>query len=140
MGTFVRYAESDDDVIAIHQFLLIYAAPALRCPVDHEKSAREVWRVCRENAGLMAFADGELVGTLGLMEARWWYGNGAFLTDRWHFVRPDHYHGEANRLLMAEAVGIAQAAGLDFVHNGKIRGEKAGVHRLAPRLYPAESA
>lgn len=135
----VRYAAGDDDVIAIHQFLLRYAQPALRCPVNHAKSAQEVWRVCHENAGLMAFCGGEMVGTLGLMQAVWWYGDGAFLTDRWHFVKPEHHHGPANAALIAEARGIAAAAGLEFIHQGKIRGEKQGITRMRPALYRPES-
>lgn len=137
---FVRYAEGDQDVIAIHKFLLQYAKDAMLCPVDHGKSAREVWRVCNENVGLMAFCGGELVGSLGLMEATWWYGDGSFLTDRWHFVRPDFFHTGVNRMIEDEAKKIASAAGLQFIHQGKIRGEKSGILRMRPRIYLPESA
>lgn len=127
-------------MIAIHQFLLEYAKPALLCPVNHGKSAREVWRVCNENVGIMVFMGGELVGVLGLMEAEWWYGDDTFLTDRWHFVKPEFYHGPVNAALLDEAKKIAAAAGRNFIHQGKIRGEKGGVTRMTPRLYRPESA
>lgn len=137
---FIRYAETDQDTIMIHQFLLEHAKPAMLCPVNHGKSAREVWRVCTENVGIMVFLGGELVGTLGLMEAIWWYGDDGFLTDRWHFVKPEHFHGPAGVALLDEAKKIAAAAGRIFIHQGKIRGEKHGVTRMTPRLYTPESA
>lgn len=137
---FVRYAESDQDVVAIHQFLLKYAVDAMLCPVNHAKSAHEVWRVCTQNVGLMAFCHGELVGSLGLMSATWWYGDGEFLTDRWHFVRPDFYHTGVNRMIEDEAKKIAEASGLPFIHQGKIRGKKNGIVRMRPRLSMPESA
>ena len=136
----IRYAESDQDVVAIHQFLLKYATPALRCPVNHAKSAREVWRVCNENVGIMCFVNGELVGTLGMMDAMWWYGDGAFLTDRWDFTKPEFYNQGIGDLMLDEAKKIADAAGLEFIHQGKIRGEKRGVPRMMPRVHLPESA
>lgn len=137
---FIRYAETEDDAIMIHKFLLEYAKPAMLCPVNHGKSAREVWRVCTQNVGIMVFIGGELVGTLGLMEATWWYGDDNFLTDRWHFVKPEHFHGPAGIALLDEAKKIASAAGRLFIHQGKIRGEKHGITRMTPRLYLPESA
>lgn len=137
---FIRYAASDEDVIAIHQFLLKHAVPAMLCPVAHGKSAREVWRVCNENVGLMAFSGGELVGTLGIMNATWWYGDGEFLTDRWHFLKPDLYHSPINSMLLEEAKKIASEAGMIFIHQGKIRGEKSGIRRMMPRIFSPVSA
>lgn len=136
----MRYAQNDDDVIAIHQFLLEHAKDAMRCPVNHEKSAREVWRVCSESVGIMVFVDGDLVGTLGLIDPEWWYGDGRFLTDRWHFMKPEFYHSAAAAALFDEAKKIAAEAGLEFIHQGKIRGEKSGALRMMPRAYAAESA
>lgn len=137
---FIRYAETDADVIMIHQFLLEYAKPAMLCPVNHGKSAREVWRVCNENVGIMVFFNGELVGSLGLMEAVWWYGDDSFLTDRWHFVKPEHFHGPVNAALLDEAKKIASVSGKTFIHQGKIRGEKGGIQRMTPRISLPESA
>lgn len=136
----IRYAETDADAIAIHKFLLDYAKPAMLCPVNHGKSAREVWRVCNENVGIMCFYNGELVGTLGLIDPTWWYGDATFLTDRWHFVKPEFFNGPVNAAILDEARKIAALAGIKFIHQGKIRGEKQGVLRMTPRCYSPESA
>lgn len=137
----VRYAETDDDVIAIHQFLLVIAQPAMRCPVNAEKSLMEIIRVAKEEVAMMAIRDGHLIGTLGVMQATWWYGDGEFLTDRWHFVLPGERHGEADRMLMAEAAAISDAAGLEFIDQGKIRqrGNK-NLFLMMPRVYSPPSA
>lgn len=123
-------------MIAMHRFLLVIAQPAMRCPVNSEKSLYEVIRVTKENVALMAMRGDMLIGTLGIMQATWWYGDGEFLTDRWHFVLPEERHGEADQLLIAEACSIAQAAGLEFIDQGKIRPQKDGKKFLLfPRVY-----
>jgi GNAT superfamily N-acetyltransferase len=133
--TVIRYAENDNDCIAIHQFLLEVAQPAMRCPVSHQKSAAEVWRVATQETAIMAFHKGRLVGTMGLIAPEWWYGDGdRFLTDRWHFVLPEFRHTEIDRLLMDEAKDIAIMAGLEFIHQGKIRAARDGVLYTNPRL------
>lgn len=136
----IRYAETEHDVTAIHQFLLEHAKAATRCEVDFRKSLFEVLRVCNDEVAIMCFLNGELVGTLGMMEVTWWYGPGAFLTDRWHFCKPEHYNGPVNTAIMDEARKIASEAGLEFIHQGKIRGEKGGVVRMTPRVYVPDRA
>lgn len=135
----IRYASTDDDVIAIHRFLLVVAQPAMHCPVNAEKSLHEVIRVAAQEAAIMAVVDGFLVGTMGIIKPTWWYGDGEFLTDRWHFVLPDHHHGPVNDALVAEAIAIADGAGLKFFHQGKARPMKNGVHLMMPRVYTPES-
>jgi hypothetical protein len=56
------------------------------------------------------------------------------LTDRWHFVLPEFMHASRPTVLMAEAKAIAAAAGLEFIHQGKIRGEKRRAAHDADRL------
>lgn len=136
----IRYAETDDDVIAIHRFLLVVARPAMRCPVDPKESLIEIIRVTKENVALMAIKGGMLVGTMGLIDPVWWYNpKHRFLADRWHFVLPEHQHGPVNTALIDEARKIAADAGLEFIHQGKIR-EKAGQKLLFPRSYPCKSS
>ena len=136
----IRYAKTEQDMTAIHQFLLQYAKPALRCEVDFVKSLREVMRVCSENVGIMCFVNGELVGTFGVIDATWWYGDGTFLTDRWDFTKPEFYNRGIGDLMLDEAKKIADAAGIELIHQGKIRGEKRGVPRMMPRVHLPESA
>lgn len=124
---------------AIHQFLLVVAAPNMLCPVNPIKSLYEIIRVAKEEVAIMAIRDGRLVGTLGLMRPVWWYGDAAFLTDRWHFILPEERHGDVEKLLMAEARGIAAQSGLKFIDQGKIRRKKDGDYILFPRLYEPNS-
>lgn len=106
----------------------------MRCPVNPIKSFEEVVRVIANEAALMAIVDGFLVGTLGIIKPTWWYGDGEFLTDRWHFVLPDHRHGAVDKALMAEAQLLADAAGLEFIDQGKIR-ERRGKLLMFPRAH-----
>jgi GNAT superfamily N-acetyltransferase len=137
---FICYAETDDDVIAIHQFLLVVAAPAMRCPADPTASLQEVIRVTAEEVAIMAVQNGHLVGTLGLVECAWWYNPAyTYMADRWNFVLPQLRNGDVGRLLEAEAELIAREAGLEFINQGKIRG-KRGKLMLMPRSSRPESS
>lgn len=131
----IRAAETDDDVIAIHRFLLVVASPHLWGGVNVEKSLHEVIRVTKEEAALMAIVGGNLVGTLGLIKATWWYGDDEFLTDRWNFCLPQFYHTEVERALEGEAKAIAEAAGLPFINQGKLRRRKDGSGLMMPRIH-----
>lgn len=135
---FIRYAQNDDDVIAIHRFLLVVARPALLAPVNVVKSLQEVIRVTKEEVALMAMRGDMLVGTLGLIKPTWWYGDDSFLTDRWNFVVEAEKNGEAGRLLDQEAKAIARAAGLPFINQGKVRRSKDGDYLMMPRLWIPE--
>jgi hypothetical protein len=135
----VRYAENDDDVIAIHRFLLMVAEPAMQCPVDAEDSLVEIIRVVKEDVALMAIRGNRLIGTMGIIKPNWWYNTRCrFLADRWDFVVEAERHGPAHELMLAEACAIADMAGLKFIHQGKIR-EKNRVFRMMPRSYTPES-
>lgn len=136
----IRYAETDDDVIAIHRFLLVVARPAMRCPVDPKESLLEIIRVTKESVALMAIQGGLLVGTMGLIDPSWWYNPAyRFIADRWHFVLPEHQHGPVNAALIDEARKIADDAGLEFIHQGKIR-ERGGEKLMFPRAYSSKSS
>jgi hypothetical protein len=130
----IRYAETDEDVCAIHQFLLVVARPEMRAPVDPMASLLEIIRVAKEQVAIMAIKGGRLVGTLGLMQVSWWYApSHHYMVDRWHFVLPQFQNGDVNRLLIAEADSIAEAAGLKFYDQGKIR-ERRGRLFVTPRV------
>lgn len=134
----IRFAETDHDAVAIHRFLLVVAQPAMRCPVNAVKSFEEVCRVIAQEAAIMAIVDGFLVGTLGIIKPTWWYGDGDFLTDRWHFVLDDHRHGVVDKALMEEAFKLADDAGLEFIDQGKIR-ERRGKLLCFPRVHTPPS-
>ena len=136
---FIRYAENDDDIIAIHQFLLFITPPVLRCPLDPLKVLHEVIRITRDEVALMLIHKGLLVGSMGIIRPTWWYGDGEFLADRWHFVLPQHDSTEGSQLLMDEALKLGELAGLEFIHQGRIRQGKKGAARMMPRVYLPES-
>jgi hypothetical protein len=131
----IRYASTDDDLIAIHRFLLIVARPAMRCPVNAIKSLTEIIRVAKQEVAIMVMHGDVLVGTMGLIKPEWWYGDGEFLTDRWHFVLPAFTNTPTASALMDEAKAIARLADIEFIHQGKIRPPRSGVARMTPRAY-----
>lgn len=137
---FIRYASTDDDVIAIHRFLMVVARPALLCPINVVKSLQEVIRVTKEEVALMAMRGDMLVGTMGLVRPTWWYGDDSFLTDRWNFIVDAEKNGDAGRLLDHEAKEIAKAAGLPFINQGKIRRQKDGGFLMMPRATISEAS
>lgn len=127
-------------MVAIHRFLLVVAQPAMRCPVNIVKSLEEVIRVVRDEVALMLIHGDVMVGTMGIINPTWWYGDGGFLTDRWHFVLPAFDSTEASAMLMDEAIKLADASGLEFIDQGRLRRGKRDVLRMRPRVYGGESA
>lgn len=136
----IRYAETDQEITAIHRFLMVVAAPHLWGSIDVVKSLQEVIRVAAEEAAIMAIVDGMLVGTMGVIKPVWWYGHDEFLTDRWNFILPQFYHSPVEAALMAEAKMLAENAGLRFINQGKIREMKDGNGLMFPRVYTPLSA
>lgn len=102
----VRFAESDQDVVAIHGFLVVAMSPLLPFDIDPKNSIEEVWRIVNHECALMAIRDDKLVGTIGIVRAPyWWAADRHFLANRWLAVLP-----EAGALdpLMHEAVAFAK--------------------------------
>lgn len=106
----IRYAQSDYDVILLHQFLCQIAGPMLPGAIDPKDSIEEVWRVVQEEVAVMAMQDDKLVGTIGLICPKFWWGKVWFLTNRWLFSLPG---SKAWRPLLKEAKAIAVAADLE---------------------------
>jgi hypothetical protein len=108
----IRYAQTDADVIAIHQFLCVVAGPSLPGAIDAKDSATEVWRIVNHDVALMAMKDDVLVGTLGLISpAFWWNTKIKFLANRWFFALPG---SRAAKPLLKEARAIAAASELEL--------------------------
>ncbi len=108
----IRYAESDADVVAIHQFLCVIMGPLLPGPIDPKDSATEVWRVVNHDVALMALRDDRLVATIGIVRPTWWWnGKLPYLANRWLAAIPEE---KALRPLMREAVAIAVASELEL--------------------------
>lgn len=127
----VRYAESDADVIAIHRFLCVVAQPLLPGPIDHEDSAREVWRVVNEGVALMAMQGDLMVATMGIVNPKfWWNEKLSFLANRWLFAVPG---SRAVRSLIKEATAIAKDAQLELHIFDETRGRLLILNKSANR-------
>lgn len=138
LNVIIRYASTDDDVIAIHQFLLMVAGPNLHAPLNNAKTIREIWRIAREDVALMAVIDNHLVGSLGLVRPTWWYSDDSFLTDRWNHVLPQYRGMGVGAMLEEEALRIADASEVKLLITGKIRKVRKRLTTL-PKLYERET-
>lgn len=129
----MRYAQSDQDIVAIHQFLLVVAGPTLPGPVDAQKSAIEVWRVTTNDVALMAICDDKLVGTLGLICPTHWWSDLKFLANRFFFCLPG---SQAWKPLLKEARAIAVASDMELhvysEQRGKITIFNKNINRQSP--------
>jgi hypothetical protein len=129
----VRYARTDDDVIAIHRFLCVVASPHLPGPIDPKKSIYEVWRVCNHEVALMAMRGNLMVGTLGLAQMSHWWGNVNFLANRWVFAIPG---SRAWRPLLREAKAIAVASEMELMILSENRSKVIIINRSKLRDRP----
>jgi hypothetical protein len=143
----VRLAASDLDAAAIHAFLCNVAPQlgVLQCPINAEKSMLEVWRIVRAldhaepgevpyGFALMAQIGDRLVGTLGAICPKWWYGDARFFTDRWLFALPGI--PGVGAALTGDADALASEAGMPFILNLKQR-KRAGssiIHARARKV------
>lgn len=107
----LRYAQTDDDIIAIHRFLCVVAGPTLPGPIDPAESIGEIERVVKHDCALMAIKDDRLVGSFGIIRPKCWWGKVHFLVNRWFFALPGM---GAGKLLLKEARAIAEASALEL--------------------------
>jgi GNAT superfamily N-acetyltransferase len=108
----IRFAQSDDDIVAIHRFMVLHAAAEMaEADVDALIYMRTIHDTVREGAGLMAMIDGAIAGCLGLWKSRYDYSKASFLHDRGFYVLPAQ-RGSVGAALLQEARAIAQEGGL----------------------------
>ena len=81
-------------------------------PVNEEIFRNHVAQTVRDGAGLMALRGDALIGFLGLMQSQYCYAAEHFLHDTGLCVLPAERGGAVLRALLAEARGIADAAGM----------------------------
>jgi GNAT superfamily N-acetyltransferase len=139
----IRYAAGDEDVIALHRWLCVVAAPVLMAPIDAQDSIAGVADVVNGNvAAILAEIRGEIVGAIGLVAPAWWYNHRVkFMTDRFFFVFPQLANQGIGAALLAEAHALATRCDLELVINGKMvrRNRAAGrglVFRSPVVLHP----
>lgn len=92
--------------------MLDHMGALAEAPVDEEIFRRHIAETVRDGAGLMALRHEALVGFLGLMQSRYCYSAAHFLHDTGLCVLPAERGSAVLRALLAEARGIADAAGM----------------------------
>jgi len=129
----VRAATSDEDVIEIHR-MLVYsmAAGAARAPVDADESMLFVYNTAKAKQGavaMMAFLNGKFVGTLGLLETRYWYSKETFLREVWLYVLPDYENSDVMRSLLMEARALGDLLNKSVIIAPTATGRQRGARR-----------
>jgi len=108
----IRLAQTDDDIVAIHRFMIAHAAAEMaEAKVDALIYMQTIHDTVKEGAGLIAMIDGAIAGYLGLWKSRYDYSKACFLHDRGFYVLPAH-RGAVGAALLQEARAIAQEGGL----------------------------
>jgi hypothetical protein len=129
----IRYAQTDNDIINIHRFLCLIAGPSLPGQIDPRDSIHEVWRVVTDDVALIAMDGEDMVGTMGLIRPKHWWGKVWFLANRWAFAIPG---SGAWRPLLKEAKAIAVASELEFHLISEERGKVTILNRSPLRNQP----
>jgi GNAT superfamily N-acetyltransferase len=139
----IRGAKTEDDVVAIFQFLMRHMADevALVVPDPHDVM-RVVYELVTAEAGgavLMAMSGGTLVGVLGLEQSHWWYNRSRpMIFDRFFYVLPEHRSGDVGLALLQEARSIADSTDNILIvvpmNPNRRRGERTGMERVASLL------
>jgi GNAT superfamily N-acetyltransferase len=114
-GPVIRIAQSEDDIVAIHRFMIAHAAAEMaEAEVDTLIYWRTIQDTVTQGAGLMAMIDGEIAGYLGLWKSQYDYSKASFLHDRGFYVLPRHRGGAVGAALLRDAKAIADDAGLSL--------------------------
>lgn len=111
----IRIAQSQDDIVAIHRFMIAHAAAEMaEAEVDTLIYMQTIHDTVTQGAGLMAIIGGEIVGYLGLWKSQYDYSKASFLHDRGFYVLPGHRGGSVGAALLRDARAIADDAGLSL--------------------------
>jgi GNAT superfamily N-acetyltransferase len=131
----VRIAQSHDDVVAIHRFMIENAAAEMaEAEVDTLIYMRTIHDTVTQGAGLVAIIGGEIVGYLGLWRSQYDYSKASFLHDRGFYVLPRYRGGIVGAALLRDAKAIADEADLSLKiidTNPKKRRANARIARTA---------
>ena len=115
VAVLIRVAQSDDDIVAIHRFMIENAAAEMaEAEVDTLIYMRTVHDTVTQGAGLMAMIDSAIAGYLGLWKSQYDYSKASFLHDRGFYVLPRHRGGAVGAALLRDARAIADEAELSL--------------------------
>lgn len=126
-------AVTDQDVAAIHHMLVYSMAQgAARAPVDPDESMRFIYETVTSKDGaaaLMVFADGRLIGSMGIMQTQYWYSRDSFLRETWLYVLPEFENAGGMKALLQEAMAISDVSGMALVIAPTAKGRRRGAQR-----------
>lgn len=71
------------------------------------KAVQGVYDTIRDGVVLVAERDGQIVGSLGLVEYPIWYADATALGDKWFFVSPSERGGDVLEALLAATADVA---------------------------------
>lgn len=130
------FGETDQDILDVHLFMCIVSKPVLMAPIDAQDSAREITRVVKDGAAIMAKFDGHLIGVLCIVPMSWWYNTKKFfMGDRGFFVLPQFHHLGVGARLVAEAQALAEIAGMPLILTPPhVKRRSSGVLFLRPKV------
>lgn len=101
----VRIAEPNDEDAILALLRIDCAENAEKvAPVAEERILQHIQKGTRREGGIVAVIDapnGEIVATVGIFPAQWWWSNGWFLQEFWSFTHPDHRRGNHAAALIA---------------------------------------
>tara|TARA_R110000822_G_scaffold92983_7_gene214279 strand:+ start:1272 stop:1760 length:489 start_codon:yes stop_codon:yes gene_type:complete len=100
--TIERAVSSFEASARLFGFILPMAREVAQAPVDDEKAFIAACSVIEQGHTFVAWDEGEIIGSLGLVKVAYWYGDGesSFLLDRWLYVRPDRRFGSVGVKLL----------------------------------------
>ena len=108
-----RAIPEDEDVIF---FLLMgMAAENTKHPVNVQKTIGKIQEVLSNGYAAMAEIDGQVVGSLAVLQQEPWWSNARFLGDAWFYVRPEHRVSRAAVMLKKAAFDFADSVGMELV-------------------------
>lgn len=133
--------DSPGEAIELHLFLCVVAQPVLHAQIDANDSMAGVLNVLKDGFAITARINNEIVGSLGIIRASFWYNHAAhFMTDRWFFTYSafraggEHAGLRVGQIMLAEAHAIAAQAGLPMIINGHQKPRGTGVTFTRPRV------
>lgn len=116
-GAVTRKADSDDDVRAVFNLLMIMHDEQGMAPLDPVKTMQRIYDAVFGGSCFVVDGDDCLVGSIGLVVADYWYSMDKYLTDRWFFVRKEARNGSVGKALLIAARGEAETHGLPLFVN-----------------------
>lgn len=112
-----RKAQTDDDARALGPLLLVDMYQEVgRCELDPNKAFANIYACVKAGDAAMIFKGNTLIGSLGLVETKFWYSSELQCVEQWAYIVPQFRSSSALRCMFAAARSIAAERGYDSVY------------------------